>query len=72
MAGLRQKIIDLYEQQENSNNSLSLRYQGVAARLGSNEEETLEVLKTLADDEIMFKQSGYYALNPPHLWKVKG
>jgi hypothetical protein len=67
---IRQRIIDLYQEYNESNEDrLALRSYGVAARLETELEETQITLRSLLDDRVMFFQSGYYALNPPHLWK---
>ena len=67
---LRQKIINLYQEHNESNEGLlALRSYGVAARLKTDLEETQITLRSLLDDGVMFFRSGYYALNPPHLWK---
>jgi len=61
----KEDIVELYL----SENSLSLRYWGVASRLKSNPNETLKMMGELLDKGVLYRQSGYHQLNPPHLWK---
>lgn len=67
---LQERIIDLY-QKHNAfpGEYLALRYEGVAARLNTEWEETKKVLWELVHSGIMFMRQGYFALNPSHLWK---
>lgn len=67
---LRQRIINLYQTYKRENGeSLALRYEGVAARLCTEEDETRDTLWELVHDKIMFMSSGYFALNPSNLWE---
>ncbi len=61
----REQIIQLFK----SGGYLSLRYHGVASRLGTEPDETLRVMHHLHDDGVLYRQCGYYHLNPPHLWR---
>lgn len=62
---LKDRIIELYL----GDRELSLRYFGVAKRLESGLDQTLNVLKELTDKGVMFKQAGYYQLNTYFLWE---
>ena len=61
----KESIVELYL----SENSLALRYWGVASRLKSSLDETLRTMDELLDKRVLYRQSGYYQLCPPHLWK---
>jgi len=61
----KESIVELYL----SENSLALRYWGVASRLEENPNETLRTMDELLGEGILYRQSGHYQLNPPHLWK---
>ena len=60
-----ERIIELYL----SETGLSLRYLGVAERLGADPDEIRQSLRELVNKGVMFMQRGYYQRNPLFLWK---
>jgi hypothetical protein len=62
---LKHRIMEMYLSEPGT----SLRYIGVAERLGASYEETFEALKGLTKDKVLFMKFGCYQPNPSFLWK---
>jgi len=61
----KESIVELYL----SEKGLSLRCWGVASRLENDLNETLRTMDELLGEKVLYRRSGYYQLNLPHLWK---
>ncbi len=63
---LYERVLELFQSEE----YLSLRYKGVAERLRTGSDETLDVMHDFLNSGVLFRKNGYYQLNPPHLWGI--